>query len=118
MPLQNEMFDITALQGKTFVLSSQYTEDDDTPVDLTGRSGRMQVRPSRDSATVTLELTTANGRFLFPDAEDGQVQFQVPASDMAALLPGNYVYDSELVNGAIVEPYLSGSFNVVAEVTR
>lgn len=118
MPLLNGTFDIQAAQGKTFVLSSTYENDDGTFVNLTGYTGRMQVRASPDSADVLLELTTANGRFLFPDPVNGQVRFQVTAADMAAIAPGHYVYDSELVNGSTVEPHLSGAFIVEAETTR
>lgn len=114
----NGTFDIVAAQGKTFVLTSTYANDDGTPVNLTGYTGRMQVRASSTADTVVVELTTANGRFLIPSPTIGQVRFQITAADMAGLPPGNYVYDSELVNGAIVEPFLSGNFEIRAEITR
>lgn len=114
----NETFDIRAIQGKTFALTSTFENDDGTPVNLTGYTGRMQVRPSSTSEDVIVELTTANSRFLITDAANGRINFTVSAADMAALPAGNYVYDTELVNGTVVMPYLSGRFIVVAEVTK
>lgn len=116
--MASSTFDIIATQGKTFVLTSTYENDDGTPVNLTGFTGRMQIRQSTSNETVIAELTTANGRFLIPSPTAGQVRFQITAADMATLPPGFYVYDSELVNGALVEPHLSGSFQIKAEVTR
>lgn len=118
MPALNSTFDITATQGKTFVLQSVYENDDGTPVDLTGYTGRMQVRQSPTAETVVVELTEANSRFVITDAVNGAIQFYISAADMAGLAPGVYVYDSELVNGAVVEMYLSGSFTIEAETTR
>lgn len=118
MATPNGTFDIVATQGKTFVLTSAYQNDDGTAIDLTGYTGRMQVRASSTAEDLIVELTEANGRFLIPSPSTGQVRFQITAADMAGLAPGVYVYDSELVNGAIVEPFMSGTFEIQAEITK
>jgi hypothetical protein len=112
-------YDMVATQGKTFTLNSTCFNEDGTAFNLTGYTGRMQVRPSSTSDDVLVELTTANERFTFPSpTTSGQVRLQITAADMATLPAGHYVYDSELVNGVLVEPFLTGSFEVLAEITR
>lgn len=118
MPPLNSTYDITAKQGKTFVLRSTYENDDGTPVNLTGWDGRMQVRQSNSATDIITELTVGNGRFVIENPTAGLIRFQITAADMAALPPGRYVYDSELVNGAVVEQHLSGDFIIEAETTR
>jgi hypothetical protein len=81
----------------------------------------MQVRPSVDSSTVVIELTTANTRITLgtTTATKGQVNLLLPANTTATLTPGQYVYDLELVSaGGEVTRLVEGNFVVKAEVTR
>jgi hypothetical protein len=81
----------------------------------------MQVRPSVDSSTVVIELTTANTRITLgtTTATKGQVNLLLPANTTATLTPGQYVYDLELVSaGGEVNRLVEGNFVVKAEVTR
>ena len=54
---------LTIYQGATFRkrLTWKGPLPAQTPIDLTGCTARMQVRPEVESSTVLLELTTANG---------------------------------------------------------
>ena len=49
-------------QGGNFDLNVAMENSDRTPKNLTGYSGRMQVRSTVASSTVLMEATTANGR--------------------------------------------------------
>jgi len=81
----------------------------------------MQVRATVASTSIVLELTTANGRIILGNTAGtkGQVNLLVSATTTAALTPGLYVYDLELVSSTgVVDRILEGNFKVSAEVTR
>jgi len=78
----------------------------------------MQVRETADASSILLELTTANSRITLGGTA-GTVNLLVAATVTAALTPGLYVYDLELVSGGgEVTRLIEGNFNVRAEVTR
>lgn len=107
-------YKIAAWQGATLRREFELTIDDN-PEDLSGKTARMQVRPTAASSTVTLEVTD------FITIEDGTITINVPASVMAEVPAGSYVYDLELVTPGEVEEVdklLEGSFVVYAEITR
>lgn len=116
-------YNITCQQGATFRRTLTWTDSAKKPYDLTGFSARMQVRSTVDSSTVILSLTTQNGRISLGSSASlttkGQVNLIISATDTAALVPGLYVYDLELVSaGGEVDRIVEGNFKVSAEVTR
>jgi len=111
-------YDMTIYQGASFDTTLTWKVGDPaTPVNLTGYTARLQVRSSTDAATTALELTTANGGIVLGGAA-GTIALAVSATATAALSPGYYVYDLELVNGATVTRLVEGRVTVSAEVTR
>jgi len=103
-------------QGATF--SKQLTWDiDETPVDLTTYTARMQVREKYTSTAKILDLTTENGGITLGD-ENGTIQIEVAATDTANIVAKTYVYDLELVSSSNVTRLLEGQFIVTPEVTR
>lgn len=113
-------FDITVFQGATWDLSLSWTVDDPPgPVDLTGWSAAMQIRPTAGSDDVVVELTTGNGRIVL-GGEAGTVALSMEADATELLQPGAYVYDLELYagQGGQVTRLLQGGVLVDAEVTR
>jgi hypothetical protein len=109
-------YDITVEQGSTFNLTLTYKDQRGYVIDLSGYSARMQLRTSAASNTVVLDLTTANGRIAI-DGTAGKISLLIAAADTAGL-SGTGVYDLELVNGAIVQRILEGSYTISPEVTR
>lgn len=88
------------------------------PVNLTNYSARMQVRPSKDSSTVLLSLTSAPAGGITLGGTAGTITIHVAASVTAALTEGG-VYDLELVApGGAVYRKLQGTFTLSPEVTR
>lgn len=87
------------------------------PVNLTGYTGRMQIRPKIDSSEVILELTSANGRIVI-DAINSTISMLVNPEDTALLNFTSAVYSMELINGADVVPFITGGISLVKEVTR
>lgn len=110
------LLDIEIEQGATFELVFIYQDEAGNPFDLTGMTGRMQLRRQFKSEEVIISLTTENGRIAF-DHYAGKITLKIPATDTAPLT-GSGVYDLELIDGATVNRLLEGSFNVCAEVTR
>ena len=119
-------FHFIAEQGVTFNPILTYRDATGALVDLTGVSARMQVRESYEATTVVLDLTTENGGITLGGAL-GTIALSICAEDMSAVPvnsgPGTppaafYVYDLELVAGAVTQRLLQGKFTVTREVTR
>lgn len=107
--------ELTIYQGATWNSQFQWFNDDATPIDLTGYTGRMQLRRVITDASPAFELTTANGRMTL-DAQ-GRVNVTISATDTATL-SGEYVFDCEVISGAVVTRLVRGTITVISEVTR
>jgi len=77
----------------------------------------MQVRATIDNASTLLSLTTENGGIALGGAA-GTITVTATATQTAAVAAGCYVYDLEMVTGAVVTRLVQGQFTVDAEVTR
>jgi len=110
--------DLKIYQGSNFsqVLTFLQTAGG-TPVDLTGLTGRMQIRQTLASSDVIIELTTENGRLAFGGV-NGVVTMTLTAAETAAILTEG-VYDLEFVASATsAERWLEGLVILSKEVTR
>ena len=88
------------------------------PVDLTGFTGRMQIRQKLDDAAFIKELTTSNGGIII-DNTTKTIQLYISATDTAALSFQTGVYSLELVSsGGEVTQLIAGNISLVREVTR
>lgn len=110
-------YNIVAYQGASF--DQQFAwKIDDTPVNLTGYTARMQTRRDHTSETATLTLTTENGGITLGGSQ-GTILVEVDADTMEAVDAAEYVYDIELESaGGEVYRLLQGTFTVSPEVTR
>ena len=88
--------DLTIYQGSDFsqVVTFLQTAGGD-PVDLTGLSGRMHIRPSKESSDIIMDLTTANDRLTF-GGTTGVVTITLTAAETATILTDGF-YDLEFV---------------------
>ena len=114
------VYDLAIEQGATFKVIFQWTDANNTPINITGYSARSQIRPTIESATVMVDATIANGKLsIVNPATDGKVQLLLSATDTAALASGTAVWDLELVAGdGTVTRLLQGSVTISPEVTR
>lgn len=108
---------LTIEQGATFRQPVQFLAADDTPVDFTGCTARMQIRRTLEDLAVLLELTTENGRLAI-DVPTGTLTMNLTAIETAALDSGG-VYDLEvLFADGSTSRMLKGMVLLDREVTR
>ena len=110
--------DLTIYQGSDFnqVVTFLQTAGG-TPVDLTGLTGRMQIRETKASADTIMDLTTENGRLTF-GGTNGVVTMTLTATETATILTDG-VYDLEFVTSAnSAGRWLEGLIILSKEVTR
>lgn len=106
---------LTCPQGSTFSRTLTY-KIDDSPVNLTGYTARLQVREYHYSDDFITSLTNSSGITLGGSA--GTITVLIGASATSEFVPGNYVYDLEIVTGGTVTRLVEGKFIVTPEVTR
>jgi hypothetical protein len=112
-------YDLTIYQGATFDLTMTWRQGTPlAPVNLTGYTARMQLRETTGSPTTVLSLTSANGGGITLGGAAGTIALNVSATVTAAMAPGTYLYDLELVSGATVTRLVEGRAVVSPEVTR
>lgn len=110
-------YDIVMPKGSTFNLQMTF-KIDNTPVNLTGYTARMQARTGVNVSTTILDMTTENGQITLGGAL-GTISLDLTAAETAAITKNSLVYDLELVSGGgVVTRLLEGSIAVTPEVTR
>jgi hypothetical protein len=109
-------FSLVCDQATTFNFQFQILNNQ-TPLNLTGYTGTMTVRPFVGASTVTTVASTANGRMVF-DAVNGRVTVTLSASITGAIAAGRYAYDLVLSSSGVVTRYLEGNFIVTGAVTQ
>jgi hypothetical protein len=116
------IYKITCDQGATFersftIYAPKILGEPKTPVDLTGYSARMQVRPEKDSPNVLIEITTDNGGIAI-DGPSGVINLTIEA-DVTSTIDRDGVYDLEIYNtDGKVYRVIKGPFALDPEVTR
>jgi hypothetical protein len=129
-------YDIIAQQGSDFTLYLQYLNENDTPVDLTNCSVRMQVRRSYELDTIlgdfssspfgaTVGLTGSHGGITLNCSINGVTGFTggillfVDGTGMSDMPIGRFVYDMKLTNSQKATRLIEGRFDTgPGSVTR
>ena len=119
MPAAN--YDFECEQGATFKEVIKYEDVDGAAINLVGSTVRMDVRYGRNKTSdLLVSMTTDNGKANLLNAEHGQIQLLISATETASFQQGKYYYDIEVQNSAtppVVDRLLEGAFTVDAEVT-
>jgi len=114
-------------QGATFEVELQYKDSNGVAVDLSGYSGRLQIRPSIGSTTSYLCLSSS----LQPDGTglnfsgsngatpptSGSIGIYISAITSSMLTFDTGVYDLEIASGSFVARLLQGNVQLSKEVT-
>lgn len=105
--------DLTITRGDTETLVVTITSDGTTPINITGRTYRAQIRSAQDATTIKASFTC-----VVTDAANGQVTATLSATNSAALSSGIYYWDFEENASGVVSTILAGNVTVIADVTR
>lgn len=114
------LYNLVADQGSTFSRTILWKDPAKKAINLDGYRARMQIRPSIDSETVTLELTTENDGIVLEN-ETGTITIYISDETMVTIPEHKYVYDLELLGPSadtFTYKLLYGNFAVRPEVTR
>lgn len=87
------------------------------PTSLSGVTARMQIREKLTSTTTLDELTTENGKIVIDDTLK-TITIVLSATVTQAYTFKSAVYSMELVNGAVVTPFIYGNITLDTEITR
>ena len=109
-------FNLVCDQATTFNFQFQILNNQ-TPLNLTGYTGTMTVRPFVGASTTTVVASTANGLMVF-DAANGRVTVTLSATTTGDIAAGRYSYDLVLDSGTVITRYLEGKFIVTGAVTQ
>jgi hypothetical protein len=120
-------YNIVIEQGATYQIELQYKDSNNTPIDLTGYSGRMQIRPSIGSPTSYLYLSSSlqpdgtglnfSGSNGITSPVSGNIGIYISAATSSALTFNQAVYDLEIQSGSYVTRLLQGNVQLSKEVT-
>lgn len=97
--------------GGTFSKSVIWTDGNDNPINLTGITGKMQIRQAADSPNPIASITIS-----IPMPLTGEIDMLLTSAQTAALPPGNFVYDLQL-SGSEVDYLIQGTIKVQQMVT-
>jgi hypothetical protein len=109
-------YNLVCDQATTFNFQFQILNDQ-VPLNLSGYTGTMTVRPFVGASTITVVASTANGLMVF-DPANGRVTVTLSAATTGAIAAGRYAYDLVLNSGGTVTRYLEGKFIVTGAVTQ
>lgn len=122
-------YDFEITQGETWEPGPIYYRDETgAPINLTGRTARLQIRDGYDAPSAALALTTENGGITLGGVA-GTITPLATAAQTATLDVPNeindtfpvvkaFIYELELLDGARVEPLLYGQFNVRRDIAH
>jgi hypothetical protein len=122
-------YNFTIEQGTAVDFELQYTDINDTPINLTGYSGRMQIKSgfANDAPTTYASLSSSR----YPDGtglnfsgssgtnplSSGSIGVYISAVSSSAFTFAKAKYDLELVSGSTVTRILEGVITLSKEVT-
>jgi len=123
-------YSFTIEQGTTVNFEIQYTDSESNPIDLTGYSGKMQIRSNfaNDQPTTFATLSSS----LAPDGTglnfsgsaginpptSGSIGIYISAASSSAFTFTKAKYDLEITSGSTVTRLLQGVVTLSKEVTQ
>jgi hypothetical protein len=105
---------IVITRGDTTTLSIALTTNGTSPLDITGRTYTAQVRGNSEDTSAEVAFTCT----LSATPNDGILTCVLTATQTATLEPGNHVWDLQENASGVISTILSGTFTVLADITR
>lgn len=104
-------------QGTTLRKEFTWTANN-VPVDLTGYTGRAQLRQSAGDSVAALDLTTLNGGIII-DEPNGKITMYATDAQTQLLISDKYVYDLEITDTrGDVQRLIEGIITISKGITR
>lgn len=101
-------------QGTDFSYALDLSNDDNTPINLTGYTFTSSIRKSYYSSGVTANLTVT-----VISAAGGNVQISMNAATTANIKAGRYLYDVKMINGSsVTSRVIEGIITVYPQITK
>ena len=93
-------------------------KDQNTPINLSNCTARMQIR-DKSTLAIVAEATTDNN-YIVINGSTGEVSVTYPASETTDISPGSYVSDLEITftDTGVVKSSNTISIEVLADITR
>jgi len=110
------IYNITMDQGAQWTLTVQYDNNNGTPIDLTGYTARMQVRPKFGSDNAVLTISSPSSGIVITPLT-GTLNLTATTAQTGDIPGGFYVYDLEITSGGVVTRLMQGSVTVRDQVT-
>lgn len=110
------IYNITMDQGAQWTLTVVYDNNSGTPIDLTGYTARMQVRPKFGSDNAVLTLSSPSSGIVITPLT-GTLNLTATTAQTGDIDGGFYVYDLEISSGGVVTRLMQGSVTVRDQVT-
>ncbi len=110
------IYNITMDQGAQWTLTVVYDNNNGTPIDLTGYTARMQVRPKFGSDNAVLTLSSPSSGIVITPLT-GTLALTATTAQTGDIPGGFYVYDLEISSGGVVTRLMQGSVTVRDQVT-
>lgn len=104
---------LSMTRGDTESVVLTMTSNGTTPINITGRTYRAQIRATKDSSTIAASFACT-----VTDGAAGEVTCVLTANQTSALTPGTQYWDLEETNAGVVSTIVAGTVNVLADVTR
>ena len=123
-------YSFTIEQGSTVDFQVQYKDSTGTPVDLSGYSGKMQIKSAFADANPTTYITLSSslasdgtglnfsGSNGTTPLTSGSIGVYISAASSSAFTFTSAKYDLEIMSGSRVTRILEGNVNLSLEVTR
>jgi hypothetical protein len=120
-------YSFTVEQGSTFERQLTYQDSNGVPIDLTGYSARMQIRPSPGSPTLYLTLSSSlrpdgtglnmNGLTGVNPTTSGTIGIVISAATSSLLTFDEAAYDLEIYSASYASRIIEGKVKLSKEVT-
>ena len=117
-------FNFVIEQGTTLDFDVEYKDSNNTAVDLSDYTGRMQIKDKIGGNTTHITLSSTlspdNTGLNFAEASSGKIKVFISANSSSALDFSKAVYDLEIVSGStfpVVTRLLQGNVTLDKEVT-
>jgi len=114
-------------QGATFEIELQYKDSNRVAVDLTGYSGKLQIRPAIGSPIAYICLSSSlqpdgtglnfSGSYNNTPPTSGSIGIYISAFSSSLLTFDTAVYDLEIYSGSYTTRLLQGNVQLSKEVT-